>query len=62
MRDVDRIDEILKEFGEVWKKYPDLRFTQMIVNLMSAKRSDLYYMEDEKFIKTLKEYYGDEEE
>ena len=59
MRDVDRIDEILKEFGEVWKKYPDLRFTQMIVNLMSAKRSDLYYMEDEKFIKTLKEFYGE---
>ena len=59
MRNVDRIDEILKEFGEVWKKYPDLRFTQMIVNLMSAKRSDLYYMEDEKFIKTLKEFYGE---
>ena len=59
MRDIDRINEILKEFGEVWKKYPDLRFTQMIVNLMSAKRSDLYYMEDEKFIKTLKEFYGE---
>ena len=59
MRDIDRIDEILKEFEEVWKKYPDLRFTQMIVNLMSAKRSDLYYMEDEKFIKTLKEFYGE---
>lgn len=59
MRDINRIDEILREFGEVWKKYPDLRFTQMIVNLMSAKRSDLYYMEDEKFIKTLKEFYGE---
>lgn len=61
MRDIDRIDKILQEINEVWKKYPDLRFTQLIVNVMSAKGSDLYYMEDERFIKILKEFYGEKE-
>ena len=61
MRDIERIDKILQEINEVWKKYPDLRFTQLIVNVMSAKGSDLYYMEDERFIKILKEFYGEKE-
>lgn len=62
MRDINRIDKILEDFGKIWKKYPDLRLTQLIVNVMSACGSDLYYVEDEKFIKILKEYYGDKEE
>lgn len=61
MRDIERIDKILQEISEVWKRYPDLRFTQLIVNVMSARGSDLYYMEDEKFIKILKEFYGEKE-
>lgn len=61
MRDIERIDKILQEINEVWKRYPDLRFTQLIVNVMSAKGSDLYYMEDERFIKILKEFYGEKE-
>lgn len=59
MRDINRIDKVLEEINEVWKRYPDLRFTQLIVNVMSAKGSDLYYMEDERFIKILKEFYGE---
>lgn len=62
MRDINRIDKILEDLGKIWKKYPDLRLTQLIVNVMSACGSDLYYVEDEKFIKILKEYYGDKEE
>lgn len=61
MRDIERIDKILQEISEVWKRYPDLRFTQLIVNVMSARGSDLYYMEDERFIKILKEFYGEKE-
>lgn len=61
MRDIERIDKILQEINKVWKRYPDLRFTQLIVNVMSARGSDLYYMEDEKFIKILKEFYGEKE-
>lgn len=58
MRDINRIDGILEEIKKVWKKNPDLRFTQLIVNVMSARGSDLYYTEDEKFIQMLKSFYG----
>ncbi|TQV74103.1 hypothetical protein FLL45_14700 [Aliikangiella marina] len=30
MRDPERIDEILDLIGRIWKKYPDLRFQQLI--------------------------------
>lgn len=33
MRDPNRIDPFLKTLGDYWKKYPDLRFNQMIYNL-----------------------------
>ena len=63
MRDINRIDNILEEIKKVWKKNPDLRFTQLIVNVMSARGSDLYYTEDEKFIQMLKSFYdGDKNE
>lgn len=55
MRDPNRIDDILKRLEKVWKKYPDLRISQLIVNVYS---SDLnYYIEDEDFIENIEEYY-----
>lgn len=55
MRDLNRIDNILKRLEKVWKKYPDLRLSQLIVNVYS---SDLnYYIEDEDFIENIEEYY-----
>ena len=30
MRDINRIEPFLKEVGEQWKKFPDLRFGQLI--------------------------------
>lgn len=58
MRDPNRIPEILAEIEKVWKANPDLRFTQMIVNVMQINGSDLYYIEDWSFIDKLKEVYG----
>lgn len=57
MRSEDRIEPFLKRFAEDWKKNPDYRFTQLIVNLMQAAGNDFYYTEDEKFIKLLEKYY-----
>lgn len=55
MREPNRIDIILKRLEKVWKKYPDLRLSQLIVNVYS---SDLnYYIEDEDFIENIEEYY-----
>lgn len=60
MRDIKRIEPFLKDIEKVWKKYPDLRFMQMINNVMASYRSDLFFIEEEDFIKMLKGYYGED--
>jgi hypothetical protein len=35
MRNPDRIDPFLNQLGELWKKYPDLRFGQLITFILS---------------------------
>ena len=55
MRDPERIDKTLEELGKIWKKYPDLRLGQLILN--AAKDPALYYLEDKQLIEILKETY-----
>lgn len=59
MRDPQRIDKVCAEIARIWKRYPDFRFTQMISNFYGYKRSDCYYMEDEKFVKELNEFFDE---
>lgn len=56
MRDPKRIDKILKLIKKIWKKSPDLRLTQLIMNALSMN-SDPYYIEDDILEKALTEYY-----
>lgn len=44
MRDINRIDILLKLIGQEWKKHPDLRLCQLLSNLFED--NDLYYKED----------------
>lgn len=61
MRDPNRIDPLLKELGDFWKKNPDLRLGQIICNLPClAKRmglfkggNDVFYVEDDVIKKVL---------
>ena len=57
MRDPNRIDDILKELGKVWKEYPDLRFGQLIGNVI-ANPNRLYFIEDKELTEAIKEYYN----
>jgi len=59
MRDINRIDEILKEIKNIWEKYPNLRLGQLICNVI--RDPALYYIEDKKLIEALREFYGDVE-
>ena len=36
MRELKRIDRILRKINFIWKKYPDMRFGQLIENLWSC--------------------------
>ena len=57
MRDPNRIDDFLKELGKIWKeRVPNWRFGQLISNLQSSMKRDIFFMEEDEFLKVVKEY------
>lgn len=54
MRD-PQIPKILKEVEKYWKKYPDLRLGQLLIDVMRIS-DDLFYIEDDKLIERLKDF------
>lgn len=62
MRDINRINEVLAALKENWEKVPDWRLGQLLCNLQSAAGNDLFYVEDDKFIELLEEYFNKGEE
>jgi uncharacterized protein YihD (DUF1040 family) len=63
MRNPERIPEVLSTIEALWKQWPDLRFWQFIevlqgmVNVNSGRPqdSDLFYLEDDEFLRVMKE-------
>ena len=60
MRDPDRIPKILEQLGEEWKKVPDWRLGQFLVNFLSWYGQDPFYLEDDDFIEQVQEYMEEE--
>lgn len=61
MRNKDRFDPFLSELGSVWKKNaPDWRFGQLMFNFLSTLNRDPFFMEEDEFIRRLKDYFGNE--
>lgn len=62
MRNPNRIAKVLEVLSNCWEKYPDWRLGQLFCNLQRATGTDLFYIEDEKMIELLNEYFemGDE--
>lgn len=56
MRDKNRIPVVLSKLQAVWEKYPDLRLSQLILNLEHSTPM-LYQVEDEELIKLLDQMY-----
>lgn len=57
MRDINRIEKYLKELEKIWKTYPDLRFSQLIFNVLNEENGD-YWKEEDETLKMFKEYYN----
>lgn len=53
MRDINRIDPLLAKLGELWKQYPDMRFGQLIINLLDNLGRDPWYTEDDAWMEFL---------
>lgn len=61
MRDPDRIEAFLKRLGECWKKVPDWRFGQLMMNVlgeMNAGGRDPFFPEDDEMIKFFEDYFN----
>ena len=59
MRDPERIGDILEVLGDIWARYPDLRFWQLLSIIDWDYKGDFFYLEDNKtyeaLVKTYKE-------
>jgi uncharacterized protein YihD (DUF1040 family) len=59
MRDPERIDRVLTTLKTIWKRNPDMRLGQLVVNAAKAasyediSQSRLFYIEDEQILKGL---------
>lgn len=61
MRDEQRIDTTLALLRQAWKKVPDWRLGQLLMNLHgmgegTASRRDLFYQEDYQWERALKAF------
>ena len=53
MRDVNRSKPFWEKIEEIWKKYPDLRFGQLINNIFGSQQTLFYYLEDDEIIEII---------
>ena len=55
MRDPNRMDGFLEKVKALWSMAPDLRFGQLMFNLISEE-GDPFYWEEDVFIKKLEKH------
>lgn len=58
MRDKRRINKALRTIKKIWKKYPDLRLGQLIVN--AVPEIYLYHIEDDVLIECIQNSFPEE--
>ena len=56
MRSPDRIDNILRKLGDLWKRVPDWRLGQLFNNVQKAEDDDLFYYEDDDLIDIIEDF------
>ena len=60
MRDIERIDKFLERLGKCWKKVPDWRFGQLILNVLSTFPKDIFFPEDKEIIEFFEDFFKKE--
>ena len=58
MRNPKRIPEFLKEVEKSWSKYPDWRFGQWFINVISGglEGADPWYPEEDELVKIINKF------
>lgn len=58
IRNKSRIYPLLNKIGDYWYNHPDLRFGQIIYNVLNHDdKKDLFYIEDDEFEKLLTKFF-----
>lgn len=60
MPNPDRITKVLNELERLWKKYPTLRFYQLLQALIGTKAhlpANVFYQTDKELLKQLQDTY-----
>lgn len=62
MRDPKRIREFCNQLAREWRKVPDWRFGQLILNVLGDIQAqtgkDLFFMEDDEMMEAIQEYFN----
>jgi hypothetical protein len=60
MRDKAAIVSFILEFTALWKKYPNLRFGQLVMNLQAtiSDNPDPFYTEDDIMLQAIRKMYN----
>ena len=56
MRDINRIDPLLAKLGALWKQHPDMRFGQLIINLLDNLGKEPWCIEDDVWTEIIETY------
>jgi hypothetical protein len=57
MRDTNRIEPFLAKLGEYWKKVPDWRFGQLMVNFLGQLERDPFFYEENELLEEMEKYF-----
>lgn len=61
---MNNTDKVVDKFAEIWKKYPNMRFGQMLMCILSTKDQEefMYFIENDKLLKIMEEMDNNESE
>ena len=58
MRDINRIDDFCNKLAEYWKQMPDLRFGQLIMNVLGTCKRDPWFYEEDEMLKVFEDFFN----
>lgn len=56
MRDPKRIQQFCNRLARAWEMVPDLRFGQLITNVICEMQRDPFFMEDDEMIQCIEKF------
>ena len=62
MRDPKRIDKFCNQLADIWKKVPDWRFGQLMVNVLNSLPRVPFFYEEVELMAEFEKFFAPKEE